>query len=134
MQTLMFRNLKFLIEASHKFKYFKDIHLIAQLLKVNKGACLNFIGSVYRVHDGGIHSSVTAFNGYRKGYLTHKEIYLDNKQNVFLKKKYLLSYKNYLNANIRAGNLKKALYMSIDLFFKNGQFVEFLRHLKRIVV
>lgn len=133
-QTLVFKNSSFSLSSCIHFKYFKDVHIVAQLLKKGKGACLNFVGAVYRIHDGGIHTSVTPFNGYKIGYLTHKEIYLDNKSNPFLKKKYLLSYKNYLNALIREGYLKKALWISFDLLFKNGQFVEFLRHLKRVVV
>lgn len=132
--TLLYRKSFFDINTHKKFKYFKDVHLIAQLLKKGKGACLNFFGAVYRIHDEGIHSSVTEFNGYRIGYLTHREIYRDNPSNVFLKLKYLRSYANFLNANIKKGNLLSAFCMSFDLFFKNLKFVEFLRHIKRISV
>lgn len=133
-QTLVFRKSDFNTNSFNKFNYFKDVHLIAQLLKKGKGVCLNFFGAVYRLHDGGIHTSVSEYNGYRIGYLAHKEIYLDNASNVYLKRKYLHSYKNFLNANIRAGHLVKSFIMSVDLFFKNGKFIDFLKHIKRIAV
>ncbi|SHH38585.1 glycosyltransferase family 2 protein [Winogradskyella jejuensis] len=133
-QTLVFRKENFNAVAFKKFKNFKDVHLISQLLKKGEGACLNFFGAVYRMHDGGIHTSVTEYNGYKIGYLTHKEIYLDNASNQYLRRKYLHSYKNFLNANIRANHLSTALWMSIDLLFKNGKVIDFLKHIKRILV
>ena len=133
-QTLLFRNAALSLSKCKHFEYFRDVHVITQLLKVNKGACLNFVSAVYRIHDAGIHSGKTTFRRLEIAYLANKEIYLDYKSNPFLKKKYLQSYSNYLNVNINEGNLKKALLMSIDLFFKNGDFVNFLRYLKRIVV
>jgi len=133
-QTLVFRKSNFNTNAFKKFNNFKDVHLISQLLKKGEGACLNFFGAVYRIHDGGIHTSVSEYNGYKIGYLTHKEIYLDNNSNQYLRRKYLHSYSNFLNANIRAGHLPKALWMSIDLLFKNGKIIDFLKHIKRILV
>ncbi|WP_375234784.1 glycosyltransferase family 2 protein [Winogradskyella sp.] len=133
-QTLVFRKSSFNTRAFKKFKKFKDVHLIAQLLKNGEGACLNFFGAVYRVHESGIYTSVSEYNGYKIGYLTHKEIYLDNKSNKYLKRKYLHSYNNFLNVNIRKGHLSKALYMSIDLLFRNGRAIDFSKHLKRIMV
>ncbi|WP_299114705.1 glycosyltransferase family 2 protein [uncultured Winogradskyella sp.] len=133
-QTLVFRKSDFNEQSFKKFKNFKDVHLISQLLKVNQGACLNFFGAVYRQHDGGIHTTISEYNGYKIGYLTHKEIYLDNKTNIYLKRKYLHSYKNFVNANIRAGHLMKAFWMSLDLFIRDWKFLDFLRHIKRIFV
>ena len=117
--TLMYRKALFNVNQHEKFKYFKDIHLVALLLKKGNGACLNFVGAVYRIHNAGVHSSVTAYKGYKIGYKTHREIYLDNPKNKFLKKKYLLSFKNYINANIQEGRLFKAFMMSIKLFLLN---------------
>ncbi|RNC86877.1 MAG: glycosyltransferase [Winogradskyella sp.] len=133
-QTLVFRKTDFDEQSFNKFNNFKDVHLISQLLKVNPGACLNFFGAVYRQHDGGIHTTVSEYNGYKIGYLTHKEIYLDNKANIYLRLKYLHSYKNFVNVNIRTGHLTKAFWMTFDLFFKDWKFLDFLRHIKRILV
>src|SRR5690606_28545140 len=103
--TLVYRRDFFDITVHEKFKYFKDVHLIALLLKKGKGACLSFFGAVYRIHNDGVHSSVSTYDGFYIGYKTHKEIYLDNPNNKFLKKKYLHSFKNFLNANIQQGYL-----------------------------
>ncbi|RZN83115.1 MAG: glycosyltransferase [Winogradskyella sp.] len=134
MQTLLFRNDRDILKNSYDFKYFKDVHIIALSLKKGKGICLNFVSAIYRLHDGGVHTSISEYNGFKIGYLTHKEIYFDNKTNQYLRRKYLHSYNNFLNANIRAGYLPKALWMSIDLLFKNGKIIDFLKHIKRIVV
>lgn len=131
--TLVYRKEFLNIECHKKFKYFRDVHVIAQLLKKGKGACLNFVSAVYRKHDGGIHTRVSEYQGYKIGYLSHKEIYLDHTTNIFLKKKYLHSFKNYINANIREGLLFKALFMSFQLFFLNWDILALLKHFKRII-
>ncbi|MDU8885482.1 glycosyltransferase [Yeosuana sp. MJ-SS3] len=132
-QTLMFRNAFFYIQKTNEFKYFRDAHLIAMLLKEGKGACLNFVGATYRIHDEGIHSSVSKYDGFRIGYETYKEIYLSNPSNQFLKKKYVSWFRNFINANIQEGYLFKAFKMSIQLFIINWSFIEFLKNLKRIL-
>ncbi|NND51905.1 MAG: glycosyltransferase [Flavobacteriaceae bacterium] len=132
-QTMVFRSKYFDLEALNKFKYFRDIHIVAHLLKHGNGVCLNFIGAIYRVHEDGFHSSVTAYQGYVRGYNCHKEIYLDNKNNVFLKKKYLLSFQNFINAMIQEKKLLKAFWKNLELFFIQGSLLAFLRNLKRIL-
>ena len=131
-QTLVFRNSFFNIGALNKFKFFKDVHVVAHLLKKGKGACLNFVGATYRIHDGGIHTSVTVYKGFEIGYNAHQEIYFDNKKNIFLKRKYIHSLKNYVNANIRDYQLMKAFELSIKLFFVDWSISNLLRHIKRI--
>jgi glycosyltransferase involved in cell wall biosynthesis len=131
--TLVYRKNFINIENHKKFEYFRDVHVIAQLLKKGKGSCLNFVSAVYRKHDGGIHTSISSYDGYRIGYETHKEIYLDNPFNIYLKKKYLHSFKNFIAANIQDGFLFKAFTMSIWLFFLNWSIIDFLKHMKRIL-
>lgn len=131
-QTMVLRLSFFDLETLKQFKYFKDTHIVAHLLKKGKGCCLNFVGAVYRIHEGGIHTSVTTYNGYKAGYLCHKEIFLDNKTNIFLKKKYLISFQNYIDANIKEGYLFKAFYLSIILFFRQWSIMALLRNFKRI--
>ncbi|RED48377.1 glycosyltransferase family 2 protein [Seonamhaeicola aphaedonensis] len=131
-QTLVLRKQSFNIENSKKFKYFRDIYIIVELLKKGKGACLNFVGAVYRIHGGGVHSSVSVFNGFKKGYQCHKELYLNNKKNVFLKKKIMHSAQNFIEANIQNKNIFKALILSIELFFLNWSLVGLIKNFKRI--
>lgn len=131
-QTLVFRNEGFDLERCMHFNNFKDVHVINDLLKSGKGVCLNFVSAVYRVHSKGIHASIDTFNGYRIGYETHKEIYFDNTLNPYLKKKYVHSFKNFINANIVVGNFRKAFLMSFKLFLVNWSIIDLLKHIKRI--
>jgi len=133
-QTLTFRASFFDLETLKKFKYFRDAHIIAHLLKKGKGACLNFVGAHYRVHDGGMHTSVDEYNGYRIGYSCNKEIYLDNKKEPFVKKKYMLAFQNFININVKQGFLFKAFKMSFELFFVQWSILALLRNFKRILV
>ena len=132
-QTLLLRSVFFDLERLNKFKYFRDVHIITQLLKKGKGACLNFVGAAYRVHDEGMHTSVTEYEGYKIGYNCNKEIYNDNKQNVFVKKKYMLAFQNFININIQQNYLFKAFWMSLKLFFIQGSMLSVLRNFKRIL-
>jgi len=132
-QTLVFRNTFFDRNVIKNFKYFRDVHLIAQLLKKGNGACLNFVGAHYRIHDGGLHSTISEYNGYKMGYNCNREIYLDNKTEPFVKKKYILAFQNFININIKQGYLFKAFRMSIQLFFLNWSVIDLLTHQKRIL-
>lgn len=132
-QTMVFRTSFFNLQSLKKFNFFKDIHIVAHLLKSGLGSCLNFIGAVYRIHDDGYHSSVSKFHGYERGYFSHKEIYQDNRNNIFLKKKYLISFQNYINALIDEKFLLKAFWKNIELFFNTWSLFSFLRNLKRIL-
>lgn len=131
-QTMVFRSACFDISVAEKFTYFRDVHLITELLKSSKGACLNFISAIYRNHEGGIYSSISKFEENRIGYKIYKEIYLSNRTNPFLRKKYIHSLKNYINANIVERHLAKAFWLNLHFLVLDGQVITFLKHNKRI--
>ena len=53
-----------------KLSYFKDIFLFSLILSHSKGAVLNFVSGVYRIHEGGIWSLRSEFENIKSNYLT----------------------------------------------------------------
>lgn len=108
MPTLLFRNGAMLERLTHKYKYSKDIHLISELLLTGKGICLNLFTAVYRKHPDGIYSGATIKDQLKMSYLCYREIFQKNKEEIFLKRKYIKTASNYIeyflkkNANLRA--------------------------------
>lgn len=133
-QTLLFRRESLNLETIKNFSLFRDMHIITQLLKKGKGACLNFFGAVYRIHDAGIHSTLNNYEKIELGYLVYKEIYEDNPSNKFLKERHLRSLNDYIISLIKSRRLLKALKMSFKFLIKNGDVVLFLKFLKRITL
>ncbi len=132
-QTLVFRNSHFDYSVYLKYESVRDIHVLTHLLKNGKGKCLNFIGAVYRVHPSGIHSSATVYEGFKKGYECHKEIYLNNKGNQILKGRYLHSFQNFIRANIKEKKLLKAALLSVELFFLQMSVMSLLKNFRQIL-
>ncbi|TXG38857.1 glycosyltransferase [Seonamhaeicola maritimus] len=132
-QTLVFRNRYFDYSVYMRYEYIKDTHVITHLLNNGKGKCLNFVSAVYRIHDKGIYSAQTEYQGYFIGYRTHQEIYLNNKTNRFLKQRHLMSLQNFINVNLKKGYYLRAFCLSFKLFFRSPKFLTLLRNLMRII-
>jgi len=96
-QTLFFKKDKFDMNSLKNYKYFRDVHLFTELLKKGKGACLNFFGSMYRLHDGGIHTSLSELNVSKTGAICYEELYHENKNILALKQKFFYFKKEYIN-------------------------------------
>jgi hypothetical protein len=77
------------VDACQRYKYFRDIHLVTGLLIAGKGTCLNFFGAVYRKHSGGIYTGTSTLKNTEISYLSYKEIYNYNKNEYFLKLKFI---------------------------------------------
>jgi glycosyltransferase involved in cell wall biosynthesis len=60
--TVVFKKNSINFQILDRYKYFRDFHLFYHILNNGKGYYMNFIGGVYRLHDGGIHSKI----GYKK--------------------------------------------------------------------
>ncbi len=97
MPTLVFRKSSFNIAKATSYKYFRDVHLITELLSNGKGICLNMFTTVYRLHDGGIYTSTNNLDRARIGKLCYQEIYNHHKKNTWLLKKYNNFQINYIN-------------------------------------
>ena len=72
--TVLFRRQSLDISLFNKLKYAKDNSLYAICLGKGKGALLNFYSSVYRLHQGGVYSSVSKFSKNYYSYLNLNEI------------------------------------------------------------
>ncbi|WP_323789671.1 glycosyltransferase [Psychroserpens sp.] len=72
--TSMFRMEAFDLELYQTLKHYKDNSLYVLLLREGKGAFLNFVSSVYRVHEGGVYSLTSNYHKNYSSYLNIKEI------------------------------------------------------------
>ncbi|WP_288373829.1 glycosyltransferase [uncultured Algoriphagus sp.] len=122
MQTLVFRKAYISNLNISDFNYFRDVHLLAHLLEYGNGACLNFFGSVYRIHNEGVHSRNSKFENLKTGYACFEELFKCYKKNY---QKLIL--KNYLHEliqfQIKGNNYQEAVYylkklMSLEFSLK----------------
>lgn len=58
----------------NKYSCFRDVHLFHHLLLEGKGCCFEFIGGVYRHHQGGISSEISLLNKTEIACRIYKEI------------------------------------------------------------
>lgn len=134
LSTFMFRAESFDLKSTIKYKYFRDVHIYTELLKRGNGVCLNFFSTVYRVHDGGIHTSATVLERAKTAKQCYKELYKNNKLIPALRIKYryfqreyikaLIPEKYYITAFVEA--VRYGLYM-YDFYF---MYVEIIRIMK----
>ncbi len=130
MQTLVLRKSSFNQEVIGKYKFFKDVHLFTELLLKGRGACLNFFGAVYRLHESGIHSSLNKINMAKIGSQSYCELYYHNKDVLSLRKKYYHFHQSYISLLVRNSNYKRALINMALLGLKEGNTGFILRNLK----
>lgn len=113
MQTLMFNKNAFLKTNHLGNKYYKDVFLISDLLSTGKGYCISDVTATYRLHAGGIYSSVDELSRAEIGSSTYREIYKTHKNNPHLKQKYLYFNENYIYCLINSNLYNQAL-LAID--------------------
>jgi glycosyltransferase involved in cell wall biosynthesis len=63
-------------EKSSLFKFFRDFHFFYLLLDYGKGACLDINAGVYRIHDGGVFSSISQIEKSNTSFKIYEELYL----------------------------------------------------------
>lgn len=83
--TMMFRRSMYNSKWAEQYKYFRDTHEIYHLLRVGLGRYLDFNGAVYRIHGGGIHSSMSSEQNLITVRESILELYLQNKRDQELK-------------------------------------------------
>jgi RimJ/RimL family protein N-acetyltransferase/glycosyltransferase involved in cell wall biosynthesis len=113
-QTLVFRNSHFPNNSFNKYKYFRDVHLIVELLVRGKGYCINNICAIYRKHENGIFSGINEEKINYEAFLIFKEIFYVNKEILELKK----PLKYYLDKTILTAIEKKKIIFSIKLILE----------------
>ncbi|HEX9827191.1 MAG TPA: class I SAM-dependent methyltransferase, partial [Flavobacteriaceae bacterium] len=131
--TLVYRTSSFDLDLRLRYTYFRDIHLYTELLKKGKGICLNFFGSVYRIHQGGIYSSSDQLQRARIGSLGYKELYFKNKDIPALQTKYRYFHKAYLKELLVQDRHFKAFVQTLLYGFYTKD-ISFIKHeIKRIL-
>ena len=93
--TAVFRNEEFSINYYDKYRYPRDVHLMYHLLKNGKGFYFTDIFGVYRLHDGGVFSSLSLYQKKMANYRVKKEIFDVNRDEIS-RKMYMASVKSLL--------------------------------------
>jgi len=83
--TMMFRKSMYSLKWAEHYKYYRDTHEIYHLLHVGLGRYLDFNGAVYRIHGGGLHSSMSSEQNLITVRESILELYLQNKRDQELK-------------------------------------------------
>jgi len=120
--TLMFRRESLDLEKLYQYKYTRDVHLNYELLKTGKGFCSKFDGAVYRRHEGGVFSKLAEVNQKRIEYIIGNELFLINKEDADVKKKYVHVSANFFDTirnRVRNRNYSKVLFRDLNLYLKN---------------
>ena len=86
-------SIKRIARKKNKYSHFVDIHMFFELISINPGFQMNFFGSVYRIHSGGVWSGLSAEEKYIKDFFTHRNIYKANKNNKVFKNEYIRKMK-----------------------------------------
>lgn len=132
-QTLVFRKSCLPKDCFSKYKHFRDIHLITELLSQGKGFCFNSFDVVYRKHHGGVHTGTPKRLIDENAYLIYKELLEAFPSNKFLMEKLIY----YLNETIFHQIDDKKFFKALQLIFKYYKFSKnyytFKHHLKSLI-
>jgi hypothetical protein len=114
-QTMLLRKSMFDIDTCKQYKYFRDIHLVSCLLIAGKGTCLNFFGAIYRKHSGGIYTGISVLKNAKISYSSYKEIYHHNKNEYFLKLKFIAFARAYCRTLLYNKMFFKAIKIGLNI-------------------
>ena len=93
--TALVRTEAMLYYFSHTCKNGRDTAMFYYILKTGKGYCFNNFWGCYRLHSGGVYSKVSYSNKFYHSYLSYKNLYLKEK-NQLLRNKVRKEYCNYV--------------------------------------
>ena len=116
--TMMFRKSMYSYDWAEWYKYYRDTHEIYHLLCKGKGRYLDFNGAVYRVHGGGVHSSMSDEKNLFTVRESILELYIRNKRDKELRSNLvdvlLWNYYSYKELNDKQYEFKLINY-SLDI-------------------
>lgn len=130
--TLLFRTVALSMDKIKEYKYFRDIYLYTELLKVGTGRCLNFDSGVYRIHETGVHSSASKFERTLTAVKCYDELYSQNSSIPALKTKYYYYVNQYIKQLVATNHILKAISETLKFAFKMKDFgfvIKIIKHL-----
>lgn len=104
--SVVFRFDMFDSDFSKKYKYARDAHMIYHLLRRGKGMYMDFLGGVYRKHEGGIYSSMNNLQQIRTAYLIYKELQQNNLDDSVIQE-FFLKYRQQVFNELRLMAFKR---------------------------
>ena len=125
--TMLFRVSMYDFNVRERYKHFRDIHDIYYLLNAGKGRLMNFDGGVRNAHEGGVASMITSEQYCEISLPIDREFYWKTR-NSWTKKNYI----GTLDACIRYGSKKVAIYCALVRLFLTGHIRGFVQHIKLI--
>ena len=131
--TFLFRSSAVDINILKSYKYFRDIHLYAELLKKGNGIIQNFISAVYMVHDKGQHSSLSELKRLKIAVLCYIELYNKSKDIPQIQKKYRYFHSEHIKSLLKHRKYFKALKENVLSTIKTLDFFLFKKEQKRIL-
>jgi glycosyltransferase involved in cell wall biosynthesis len=114
-QTLVFRKECINFDRIIKYKYFRDIHLITELLTKGKGSCLGFFGACYRIHDNGIYTGTENKKKIEIAFNIYREIFKFHSNNDYIKKQLRYYGIKYFENTLKASKIA-AKFVAIKLY------------------
>jgi len=107
--TVLFRKDAYEVSNLRHYKYFRDVHLFYHVLKKGKGYCFNFDTAVYRKHANGIWSKKNFEYQALIHYKVFRELYQSNRNDLILKKIFLVYFMRYYNSVIKPNLAEKKI-------------------------
>ena len=115
--SMVFRSSSFKNFPYEKYQFLEDTHLVYYSMLQGKGKILNFVGTVYRIHEANVYASKDKITQMAINQKVFKDLYL-----VFPEDKVLAKRYNYLTFNLA------------DYYFKNKKENEMKQYLQELVV
>ena len=131
--TLLFRTVALSMDKIKEYKYFRDIYLYTELLKVGTGRCLNFDSGVYRIHETGVHSSASKLERTLTAVKCYDELYSQNSSIPALKTKYYYYVNQYIKQLVATNHILRAISETLKFAFKMKDFGFLIKITKHMI-
>lgn len=127
--TMVYRRDLFNPDVALQYKYYRDNHLIYNLLQNGKGYLFSFYGGVYNYHNAGIHSKMDAVLSNGLTVNIAKDLYSKNKKDKLLKSNLLRSLQYYIHYSSLNKKYDRQLWVyTMEHFFYSLSFKQLLKN------
>lgn len=111
--SMVFRSSSFKNFPYEKYQFLEDTHLVYYSMLSGKGKILNFIGTVYRIHENNVYASKDEITQTAINQKVFKDLYLIFPEDKVLAKRY-----NYLTFNLASYYFKIKKQTEVDKYLQ----------------